>query len=239
MPDGWLKKILGDLPSLITVAGALIALGIWVGNLKNQVDSSQEEVSRLKGQVQQLQDILQKTQASVADTLRGPQGPKGDRGEPGPTGPQGVPGERGPQGEVGPSGAPGQSVDADTVLSLIQSVIKSSPEATSQSSTTSLGLQVDLFDSSQCTSESVFNNSPVIVVTEGSQICSSSGEILSTIKKIDDNNMIVIEEPGVGSWGCPSTGKCSFAFNKKRTFNFERVAVKNGAKYVSLRMHNK
>ncbi|MCO5734114.1 collagen-like protein [Rhizobium sp. SSA_523] len=98
--ESWFKTTVKDLPSLIAVAGALIGLGIWVGNLKNQVDNSRAEVEQLKGQITQLQSLLSNRKADEI----GPRGPKGETGE---QGPPGIPGLRGPQGEEGPKGRDG------------------------------------------------------------------------------------------------------------------------------------
>ena len=69
--QGWLK-IVGIAGTIIPVGGALIGLGIYVGNLTNQIEASRTEVEVLKGQVAQLQDILQKTQTATATGTRGP-----------------------------------------------------------------------------------------------------------------------------------------------------------------------
>lgn len=97
----------------IVGCGAIIAVGTpmfiggqYVSDLRHEMDASKNEVALLKGQIIQLQDILQKSQAVVASGVEGPKGEKGDPGEPG------------PKGDVGPSGPAGADVSPSRLEAL-------------------------------------------------------------------------------------------------------------------------
>lgn len=241
MTDGWFKKIMGDLPSLITVAGALIALGIWVGNLKNQVDNSQTEVAQLRGQVTQLQDRLQKFQSTPAAGMRGAAGPKGDKGDVGDPGPQGPKGERGlqgPKGEDGVSTSTSATLTPEQIQQLTDQVIGKLPKANGQSP-----VLVDnnhLFDLSKCILSSNVKTSPTVVLKEGSEICDASGALLPKLEDINPSrNYISFSSPGRGHLTCDSGRPCSFDFDSTRQFVIERIGEQDEEKIVLLRFSPK
>jgi hypothetical protein len=113
-------KYLVGCGAIIAVGTPMFIGGQYVSDLRHEMDASKNEVSALKGQILQLQDILQKSQAAAASGVQGQKGDKGDRGD---RGEKGETGERGPQGETGPVGPAG--VDAarlEALENLIASV---------------------------------------------------------------------------------------------------------------------
>lgn len=103
-------KVFGGIGAVLAVGIPIFGMGQYVSDLKHDMDSSKVEVALLKGQVTQLQDILQKTQAAASGS-RGTQGSKGDKGDPGDVGPLGPRGELGPQGPQGVPGVEGRGAD--------------------------------------------------------------------------------------------------------------------------------
>jgi hypothetical protein len=233
--EGWLKKITGDLPSLIAVAGALIGLGIWVGNLKNQVDNSQTEVAQLKGQVQQLQDLLQKTQSAAVAGARGAAGPKGDKGDQGDIGPQGPKGDRGPQGEPGSAAAIDASRLNDMVQKAVSEILARIPP---NGGPTKLVSETGLFDLSKCILANDIKKSPTLILKKGTEICGDNGELLQTVRRVDPTyKKIEFDTVSNGAWGCSQgENNCGFIFDKGRRFSVERFSEdESGNPLISLR----
>lgn len=108
-------KVFGGIGAVLAVGIPIFGMGQYVSDLKHDMDSSKAEVALLKGQVTQLQDILQKTQAAAASGPHGTQGPKGDKGDPGDVGPLGPRGERGPQGVPGVEGRSADTARIDAI----------------------------------------------------------------------------------------------------------------------------
>lgn len=112
-------------PVRLNVSLAIIAVGTpmfiggqYVSDLRHEMDASKNEVALLKGQIFQLQDILQKSQASVASGVQGPKGEKGDPGERGEKGDRGEPGQDGERGPQGEPGSLGSALTADGIAQL-------------------------------------------------------------------------------------------------------------------------
>jgi hypothetical protein len=99
-------KYLVGFGAIIAVGTPMFIGGQYVSDLRHEMDASKSEVAQLKGQIIQLQDILQKSQSTVASGLQGPKGDKGEKGDPGEKGEKG---DRGEQGERGPRGEPALS----------------------------------------------------------------------------------------------------------------------------------
>ncbi|MBP1850522.1 collagen-like triple helix repeat-containing protein [Rhizobium halophytocola] len=220
-----------DLPSLITVAGALIALGIWVGNLKNQVDSSQVEVAQLKGQVTQLQELLQKTQSATLTGLRGPagqKGEKGDPGEPGPIGPRGPRGEVGAQGEQGTPGAVGrasvsEAAIRDIVNDALEAKLRALPSGKAGNSSQPNGT-TNIFDTSDCLQVNEIRSLDVLILRKGLEFCEADGRLLATVGDVAERGYVYIPVAGNGFDQCHLNHKCSFRFMGSQQYVFERVA---------------
>jgi hypothetical protein len=102
-------KFLIGFGTILAVGTPMFVGGQYVSDLRHEMDASRGEVSVLKGQIIQLQDILQKSQAAASSGLQGPKGDKGDKGD---RGEKGETGDRGPRGEAGPAGPAGSAGDA-------------------------------------------------------------------------------------------------------------------------------
>lgn len=112
-------KYLVGCGAIIAVGTPMFIGGQYVSDLRHEMDASKNEVSVLKGQIIQLQDILQKSQAAATTGI---QGPKGSKGDPGERGEKGEKGDRGPRGEPGPTGPPGEGIDSARFEALEDSV---------------------------------------------------------------------------------------------------------------------
>ena len=91
MSNGKSSSIIASAGALVTIAGALLAVGIWVGSIEVRLDNSQ----------------------------RGPQGEQGPQGPIGPEGPRGDPGPQGERGPVGPVGLQGPQGDIPAVEEVV------------------------------------------------------------------------------------------------------------------------
>lgn len=218
----WLK-IVGIAGTIIPVGGALIGLGIYVGNLTNQIEASRSEVQVLKGQVSQLQDILQRTQSAAGSAARGPQGPKG---EPGDAGPQGMRGERGPQGEQGPVGpasaaSAGGGLTEQQVRQIIQQQLASSPSSPAGAVNVTLNGQ-DVFNASGCIPIDSIRGLDVLTLRSGNEFCDRTGRVIFRVTEIrQSDGRIYFMTPGKGSGSCFIDKKCTFD-DLGKTFVYER-----------------
>lgn len=225
MGDGWLKKV-GDLSGILTVAGVLIGIGIWVANLQNKIDASQAEAERLKGQIVGLQNILEKVQSNTS----GPPGPEGPIGPKGPKGDQGEPGPVGPMGPVGPAGSgAATSVDMAQLRAIIaaeiQARVASMPDTTRSLAVTPSGG----FDLSKCVPVSEFIAGPTATVTETLELCSEDGALLATFVTVSSyNGTISYDRPGEGRRSCGSRSVCRMRGLPVPPFLIERFS-ENGA----------
>jgi len=212
----WLK-VVGIAGTLIPVGGALIGLGIYVGNLTNQIEASRSEVQVLKGQVSQLQDILQKTQMVATAGARGPIGPQGPKGDPGERG------EQGPKGEQGPIGG---SVDASSLASLVKDAVAGQIAALKTSLPPGAGAAslVDFsgnFDLSKCLPADEIKKLQTITVRAGSEFCDKDGSLLAKIEKLQDES-ILFSAPGSGGWWLGKGQRQTFEWDKRREYFSER-----------------
>lgn len=234
MVEGWFKKLVGDLPSLIAVGGALIALGIWVGNLKSQVDNSQQEVAQLKGQVTQLQDILQKTQNSIGTGSIGPQGPKGDAGPKGERGEQGPQGERGPQGPAGPASVSGGGLDEVTIRQLVNSIVdqkvSSLPAARPSAGNGDVTKALSVFDTSECVPWDSIKNLRVLTLKTDIEACLQDGTLMGRVTDIEESSQhrIWMKIPGYGNDNCGLGEKCRWPMFQNRSYIYERYSDEDG-----------
>jgi hypothetical protein len=238
MGDGWLRKIVGDLPGLITLAAALIGLGIWVANLKNQVDTSQAEVERLEGQIAQLQSILNKAQLGTPGPQgpQGPRGPKGEQGERGPAGPVGPRGPIGPAGLAGLDGKGSSAIDADQLKAMVNSEIEAKLAALPTPKGGAVIAQPGLFDFSHCVPISDFISRPTVVIASGTEICSSTGELLITFNKIRSKvKDLYFQRPGHSEGYCQYSRICELPIKSIPSFNLERFSSDGDKDTVMIR----
>lgn len=212
----WLK-VVGIAGTLIPIGGALIGLGIYVGNLTNQIEASRSEVQVLKGQVSQLQDILQKTQAAAATGLPGPKGDKGD------------PGERGEQGPRGERGLPGASTDQEAILSTVKEIVraeivslKSALPASSSSGSTFVDTSGG-FDLSKCVPVEQVRKAKTLPLKEGTEVCDDDGSLLVQVTDIQ-SSAITFFGPGTGSWYIDRGSRNSFDWDEDRIYFIERIS---------------
>ncbi len=215
MTEGWLKKLMGDLPSLITVAGALIALGIWVGNLKNQVDNSQQEVAQLKGQVTQLQSLLEKTQSGTVAAVKGPQGPKGEQGDPGPRG------ERGPKGDDAEVNQAIEQIIERVIRLEKRSALEPANRQAAASAPIGGTTQQSSPASSDCYPLPVDQTSGTFVLAEGARVCGPSGEFLAILEIRSETSLRFTN--GGRYVGCSSGSPCDFFRKTRGVFMLDKI----------------
>lgn len=218
----WLK-VVGIAGTLIPIGGALIGLGIYVGNLTNQIEASRSEVQVLKGQVSQLQDILQKTQAAA---VSGVPGPKGEKGDPGERGEQGPRGERGLQGEAGPQGTGSTSsgLAESQILQIVEESVKqklaSLPASTGGTITVALDGQ-DVFNTASCIQIQSVRGLDVLTLRPGQEFCDKSGELIGRIG-LEGAKGLAWKRIGGFSGTCGIEKKCGLGSIFGATYVYER-----------------
>jgi len=222
-----MKYILG-IGAVIAVVGPTFGVGQYVSDIKHEMDASKSEVAQLKGQVTQLQDILQKTQAAAGAAARGPKGDKGDPGEPGP---QGSRGERGLQGEPGPMGPPGQSAGGDLseqqVRQIALQIFQQQPRTTpSNGGSINVTLEgTDVFKASGCIPVDNIRNLDVLTLRAGNEFCDKTGRLLFRVTSIRERDgRIFFSNPGQRDGSCGFEDTCNFS-DIGKTFVYERKGV--------------
>lgn len=205
-------KVFVGIGAVLAVGIPIFGMGQYVSELRFQMETSKAEVSLLKGQVAQLQDILQKTQAGAASGV----GPKGDPGE------KGEPGQRGERGPAG-VGADTATIDAmikeavSAQLALIQDSASGSARATSMVDTSGG------FDLSSCLPADEVMKARTISVRVGTEICDADGSLLVSVKEIRGDR-IVFFQPGQPNWSMKTGDRRNFDWDKKRQYFFARIA---------------
>lgn len=218
----WLK-VVGIAGTLIPVGGALIGLGIYVGNLTNQIEASRAEVQVLKGQVTQLQDILQKTQ-NLAAGVPGPKGPKGDQGEQGPQGPRGLPGEQGPMGPVGPAGTASGMTEQQIqqfIVRTVQQQVASTPGTAGETIQVAVN-GADIFESSSCIPTDAIKDLDVLTLREGQEFCDRDGRLLARVSKFESSGFFTMKRPGEASDRCSLESSCRLRWLSGKSYIYER-----------------
>jgi hypothetical protein len=210
----WLKTV-GIAGTLIPIGGALIALGSYVSNLNNQIEASKAEVQTLKGQVTQLQEILQKTQV----TGFGAKGQKGDKGDPGDTGPKG---DRGPQGIPGDPGISGSgNIDLSPILTRLAALER----ARNQGQPTT-GVEVSSSvpvapSATECVQLPQKQISGAFIIADGTRICGTGGEFLAKVEVLGETSLRFSN--GGSSRKCSVSNPCGFFQKTAGTFILDQV----------------
>lgn len=227
------------IAKMFAAAGALIAVGVpifaggqYVSDLKHDMEASKAEVAQLKGQVTQLQDILQKVQSVTATNLKGPKGDKGDQGDPGPQGPRG---ERGIQGEPGPAGPSGSVQQADIeriVTPLINEYASRLPAGTAASYSPPIP---DVFNGGKCIITDSIKNDNVIYVRENQEYCKKDGTLLAVVDQWDNGGSFNVTIPGRGNWWCSVNQRCDISWLGKK-FVYERLGEDDKGPVALLRL---
>jgi hypothetical protein len=223
-----IMKIFGGIGAVLAVGIPIFGMGQYVSDLKNQIDNSKTEVVALKTQVGQLQDLLQKTQASIGSGSRGAQGPKGDPGEVGPQGPRGERGLTGEQGPIGPAGNAGSSAGPNEqqirqlVQQMVQQQLASLPASggSGQATFVSTG---PAFDLSNCIPATAFSSQQTFTLKAEMEICAIDGRLVATIEQIG-NNSLKVAVPGASNTYCSLGSKCKLPWLPNATFIWERRA---------------
>lgn len=225
MSEGMWLKTVGIAGTLIPIGGALIGLGIYVGNLNNQIEASKAEVQTLKGQVTQLQEILQKTQV----TGIGAKGQKGDKGDPGDTGPKG---DRGPQGIPG---EPGTSGPGNIDLSPILTRLAALERARNQGQPTT-GVEVSSSvpiapTATECVQLPQKQTSGTFTIVDGTRICGSAGEFLA---KLEVQGETSLRFSNGGSFRkCSVSNPCGFFQKTAGTFILDQIGRSTDGTWVA------
>ncbi len=208
MSDGMFLKVAGIAGTLIPIGGALIGLGIYVGNLTNQIEASKAEVQSLKGQVTQLQEILQKSQGGAMGA-RGPKGDKGDQGDAGPKGDRGAP------------GAPGGSESAD--LSPILNRVAALERAVNANKQTSSDITPSSAGASPvaCIPMPAKLTSGAFILQDGNRLCGSSGEFIAKLEVRSDSSIRFVN--GGSYFGCNVSNRCDFFQKMAGTFILDDI----------------
>jgi hypothetical protein len=192
--------------------GAILAVGIptfvvgqYVSDLRHDMESSKAEVEHLKGQISQLQDILEKAQTTSAS---GSRGPKGDQG---PVGPQG---ERGPEG---PKGEPGTPVDvaqlSSTIEKLLSGKLANLPQ-TARLNTSSSIISTGAFDTENCIAAEKLKGAETITLRAGNEVCDATGRVLFKVKEINRYGRVTFVNPGERDGWCEPDKNCDINGDK-------------------------
>lgn len=233
MPDySVIAKIFAGAGALIAVGVPIFAGGQYVSDLKHDMESSKVEVAQLKGQVTQLQDILQKVQSVTAASLKGPKGDKGDQGDAGPQGPRG---ERGLQGEPGPSG-PSSSVQQADIEKIVAPLISEYASRLQNGTAKSYSPPIpDAFNGSNCILVDSIKNDNVLYVREKQEFCKKDGSLVATVYKMSDSGEFSVNVPGHGYWYCTLHDSCDISWLGKR-FIYERFGEDDKGPVALLRL---
>ncbi len=218
----WIK-VVGIASAVLPVGAALISLGIYVGNLNNQIEASRAEVQVLKGQVTQLQDILQKTQALANSGTPGPRGPKGERGDPGemgPQGPRGLQGDRGPAGPAGSGGGLSEQQVAEIVQQMVSQKLSSPPTGQGAAINVTLG-GADVFNAKGCIPLDSIKNSETLLIRDKQEYCARDGRLVATVIA-DGGSAYVFRRPGQLHDRCSLGKNCQLRWLGSSTYTFER-----------------
>jgi hypothetical protein len=211
--------------------GAILAVGIptfivgqYVSDLRHDMEQSKVEVEHLKGQITQLQDILQKTQISATSGARGPKGDKGD------------PGDLGPRGERGPPGAAGEASVASGELSdtamaevkkLVMDAVSAIPPATKGAANTSAPVKGSAFSNAKCVLDSAFQGLDAIELRTDTEVCDGTGRLLATVRIQGNRNLaqqVIMVRPGKsGAFTCQQNRPCELFWVPGKQFVVERI----------------
>lgn len=227
-------KFLGGFGVLAAVVGPTFFVSQYVNDLRNDVTSSKAEVERLKGQVDQLQVILDKTQSTISSGSPGPKGDKGDVGERG---------EQGPKGDRGPAGV---TTDISSVQALVREAVTAEIKALALTTTSSPApLASTTFvdasgelDLSQCLPADQIKKANVITINQGAEFCGSDGTLLAKVEQLESNS-ILFSAPGEGNWLLRKGRKRSFTWDNNREYFIERVSDEGGKMLATIRFADK
>lgn len=218
---------------VLTVASVL-GIGYTVAKYATDFEAAKAEIQNLRGQVTQLQDILQKTQTAASTGARGPKGDKGDQGD---TGPQGPRGEQGPKGEPGPAGPQGGSGGTAITAELKQLIEREIASRLSNAATVAPAgsLPADIVaDASGCIPMESLRGAEIISLREGMEFCAPDGRVLARITSISGGGTVNFSSPGRGSWSCGYERKCTFQ-DLGITYIYERRSSDGDGRVAFLR----
>lgn len=222
MTESLIGKSLINVATFVGLAVPLVGLGMYVNNLTNQIDTSKVEVAALKAKVEQLQGLLQQTQAGTLAGQRGPKGDKGDTGDQGPRGERGLQGETGP---MGPAGTGGGMTEAQ-VRQLVQQLIQQNGSATP---TTGGKVQIavddgaDVFNSSGCVALSTVKSRELLVLRKGQEFCDSDGRLVAHVKTFESSGYISMARPGELPDACSVGRTCKLRWLGGQQYVYERL----------------
>jgi hypothetical protein len=211
--------------------GAILAVGIptfivgqYVSDLRHDMEQSKVEVEHLKGQITQLQDILQKTQISAASGARGPKGDKGDPGDPGPAGPRGERGPAGAAGETSVASAELSDVAVAEVKKLVTDAISAIPSG-GQTVGAAAPVKGSAFSNSKCVLDSAFQGLDAIELHDQTEICDGTGRLIATLNiQARGYQQIAMNRPGKSvAITCTPDRTCELFWVPGKQFVIERV----------------
>jgi hypothetical protein len=213
--------------------GAILAVGIptfivgqYVSDLRHDMEQSKVEVEHLKGQITQLQDILQKTQISATSGARGPKGDKGDPGDPGPAGPRGERGPTGAAGETSVASAELSDVAVAEVKKLVTDAISAIPSG-NQTVGAAAPVKGSAFSNSKCVLDSAFQGLDAIELRTETEVCDGTGRLIATIRIQGNRNLaqqVIMVRPGKsGALTCQQNRPCELFWVPGKEFVVERI----------------
>jgi hypothetical protein len=212
---------------VVTIAGVL-GIGYTVAKYATDFDAAKAEIQNLRGQIEQLHEVLSKTQFGE----RGPKGEKGDPGQPGERGDKGDIGPRGLKGDVGSASA-SASVDIDELKVLVDQAVAEKlaamPLSTNAASpgAAQISQSLKLFDTSTCIQIDTIRNLEVLTLRPGNEFCNNSGKLLFRVAEIEtprNNKRIMFSTPGKGSGSCDLEETCRLREVGGRVYIYERFA---------------
>lgn len=231
--------------TLIAVGTPTFVGGQYVSDLRHEIDESKAEVLSLKGQVLQLQQLLEKSQSVTQSGFKGEKGDQGDpgpRGPIGPAGPEGPIGPAGPAGPIGPAGKDASPIDLSSepgpgIKALIESIIDQRLKTKTPLNAKPQTLVVDgtnTFDLSKCLLTEEVRALSVVTVKVGTQFCDTDGTLRTEVTDVNAFG-VVFRVPGKGSTNVKRSASNYFAWDPGRKFAIERIAETENGRIASLR----
>ncbi|MBY5404621.1 collagen-like protein [Rhizobium leguminosarum] len=215
--------------------GAILAVGVptfvvgqYVSDLRHDMEQSKTEVERLKGQVVQLQDILQKSQTG------GARGPKGDKGDPGDVGPAGP---RGPAGEPSVASLDLSDAAKNEVKKIVADAISAIPAPPNQTAGVPSPVKGSAFSNTKCAIDSSFQGLEAIELHDKTEICDAAGRLLATIS-VQSRVMLGMEirRPGKSNYqSCDMERACALFWVPGKEFVIERIGQDENGSVALLR----
>lgn len=129
-------------------------------------------------------------------------------------------GEKGDRGEKGEPGKDGIATDASTIRALVTEEIK---KLTAVGSSISSGIPMAEINA-DCTVLKPKEDKFRLVFKKGMTFCLQDGELVETVRRVNEGGYQAIEfsVPGSNGWACQLSNVCRFDWLKEYDFHIEK-----------------